>query len=309
MDYQQQLREVASAGGLTQEALARRLGVSLVTVNTWINGHTKPRAQSLRAIEELHGETLGVPMLSSGQVSEAVAVAERLQMEPVALVKDTARVERLTLHLTYHTNSIEGSTMTLTDTREVLFANRALVNRTQVEQAEARNHQAALLWLLPQVVERDFRFTEDLVRSLHVRLMNGIAHDAGVWRAQNARIAGSRVVLANPVSVPSLMGELIDELASAERGPRALATLHARFEQIHPFSDGNGRIGRLLMLAMALRTQLPPPLVMRERKYAYYRYLEAAQAGEDANPLTFFIARAMVSAHDLLANPKGRGED
>jgi len=300
MDYKQQLRDIASAGSLTQEQLARRLGVSFVTVNNWINGHTVPRARSLSTIEVLHAEMVGTAALSAEDVAGAVHTAETLRFDAKALVKDPELVERLTLHLTYHTNSIEGSTMTLADTREVLFANRALVNRTQVEQAEARNHQAALLWLLAQMGKKSFRFSEDTIRSLHVRLLNGIAHDAGEWRTHGARIAGSRVVLANPAKVPSLMEAFVETVGSADRGPRSLATLHAGFEQIHPFSDGNGRVGRLIMLAMALRMHLPPPLVLRERRHAYYRYLETAQVQDDYEPLTYFIAEAMVSAHELL---------
>ena len=62
----------------------------------------------------------------------------------------------LFLNLTYHTNTIEGSTMTLDDTKEVLFNNKVLTNRTQVEQAEARNHRAALLWILAELEKKDF---------------------------------------------------------------------------------------------------------------------------------------------------------
>ena len=107
-------------------------------------------------------------------------------------------------------------------------------------------------------------------------------------------------MLANPAKVHTLMAPLIDDLNSAERGPSSLATLHARFEQIHPFSDGNGRISRLLMLAMALRVRLPPPIIERERKQAYYRHLESAQLNENLDPLTCFIAESMVSTHRLL---------
>ena len=74
----------------------------------------------------------------------------------------------------------------------------------------------------------------------------------------------------------------------------------ATFEKIHPFSDGNGRVGRLLILAQALHAGLIPPLVLKERKYAYYKYLEIAQTSYNSIPLQIFIAESMVTAGQLL---------
>ena len=109
--------------------------------------------------------------------------------------------------------------------------------------------------------------------------------------------------LTNWAKVPEQVDELVANLASPAKDTVAdLAKVHASFEQIHPFSDGNGRTGRLLMLAQALRAQLMPPIVENERRYAYYKYLELAQTKDALAPLELFIARSLDFTSRLLTD-------
>ncbi len=301
MDARSQLESIARYGGLTQEQIARRLDVSFPTVNAWIRGRSTPRARSAQAIEQLYHEIVGAASVDPVRAEAVIGAADDLRLTLAELLADRDRVDRLALHMTYDSNAIEGSTMTIADTRAVLFENRALANRTQVEQLEARNHHAALQWLLTQLgATARLTLDADLICAIHLRLMNGLVHDAGTWRTSRARIAGSQVVLANPAKIASLVDELVADVASAGSDARSIARLHARFEQIHPFSDGNGRVGRLLMLAMALGDDRPPPLVERARRQAYYTALQTAQAHGDGEPLAVFIAQAMHVGFELL---------
>ena len=198
--------------------------------------------------------------------------------------------------------------MTLADTREVLFENRVLSNRTQTEQVEARNHQAALMWLLDQLGDKNFAVTEGLIQGLHLRMMNGIASDAGRYRRHSVRIARTRVVTANHVKVPQLIAEFANTATPKTRDlVSKIARTHAEFERIHPFGDGNGRVGRLLMVAQALKHGIIPPLVLKEKRFAYYRHLELAQTKDECRPLEYFIADAIVTADRLLRPSRRRG--
>lgn len=301
MNYSKQLKSILVASGWSQEELARRLGVSFVTLNAWVNERSEPRKKALDAIWVLYVEILGTESIDATALEEQKRKAILLTTSAKKLVEDKDVLDKLTLHLTYNTNTIEGSTMTLSDTEEVLFNHRVLTNRTQIEQAEARNHQAALLWLLDELQKENFSIDEGLVMGLHLRLMNGILGDAGQYRQHSVRIMGAQVTVANYLKIPELVNELLLSITHERMDIiSSLAYTHATFEKIHPFSDGNGRIGRLVMLAQALQAELVPPLVLKEKKRAYYKYLELAQTREEFMPLELFIAESIETANQLL---------
>ncbi len=279
------------------------MGVSFVTVNSWINGRSVPRAKALVNIDKLYLDIVGVDEVDPESLALAKQDALRLRTTAKSLVADRELLDKLTLYLTYHTNTIEGSTMTLSDVKGVIFEHKVLTNRTSIEQAEARNHQAALYWLIDEVARNgeDCIVNEDLILGVHLRLMNGIVGDAGQYRRRSVHIAGFRVPLANWVKIPSLINELAaNPMNPSEDTIAVLAHTHARFEKIHPFSDGNGRTGRLVMPVQALKAGLVPPLVIKERKYAYYKYLELAQTKNDYKPLELFIAESIKFTDALL---------
>lgn len=298
------LTAIQQASGWSQEQLAAQLGVSFATLNAWINERSVPRAKATRNIERLYLDVVGVDAVDAAVLADAKQAATKLKSSAKTISEDKEVLEALTLHLTYHSNTIEGSTMTLSDVEEVLFDHRVLTNRTAIEQAEARNHQATLYWLMDELVikGKGLKIDEGLVLGIHLRLMNGIIGNAGQYRTHTVRISGTHVPLANWQKIPEKMAELIDHIAQSSGDIVAdIAKSHAEFEQIHPFSDGNGRTGRLIMLVQALQAGLLPPLVVKERKYAYYKYLELAQTKQDYQPLELFIAESMQSAAKLVS--------
>jgi len=78
------------------------------------------------------------------------------------------------------------------------------------------------------------------------------------------------------------------------------ADVHSKFEQIHPFSDGNGRIGRLLMNAMLLGANFPPAIIRQEQKRLYYTYLYKAQTKGDKSQLEDFLCEAILDGFRIL---------
>lgn len=303
MNHKQQLIATLKASGWSQEQLAHELEVSFATLNSWINGRSQPRQKALQRIEKTYSSIVGTNDIDESTLQAAKQIALQTKMSVRKILNDTNMLDKLTLYLTYHTNTIEGSTMTLSDVEDVLFDHKVLANRTAIEQTEARNHQATLHWLLDQLsaAGSSLVIDENLILGIHLRLMNGIISDAGHYRKHAVRIMGSRVVVANWLKVTERMQDLLTAMNKPSEDLIAgLAKTHAQFEQIHPFSDGNGRTGRLLLLMQALRAGMMPPLVLKERKYAYYKYLEIAQTDEQYAPLEFFIAESIQASKKLL---------
>lgn len=102
--------------------------------------------------------------------------------------------------------------------------------------------------------------------------MNGIVGDARQYRKHAVRIMGTHVPPANWQKIPFLVKQLSVSNHGADDVVSTIARFHAAFEKIHPFSDDNGRSGLLMMPAQALSSNIAPPIVLKERKQAYYKY-------------------------------------
>jgi len=131
--------------------------------------------------------------------------------------------------------------------------------------------------------------------------MNSIRTDAGQYRLHGNRIVGANVPTANYLKVPTLMKQIAKELNYHGKGiiPH-IAKIHSWFEQVHPFADGNGRTGRLLMNAMLLKNNLPPAIVKQEKKRIYNSCLRKAQLEEDFLPLEKFLYGAILEGFKIL---------
>lgn len=300
--YSEKLIRILSASGWSQGTLADRLNVSFVTMNKWVNGKAEPRTGAKERIDVLFAEILGTDETDVLEVERVkdLAISKKLRINE--LLTNRKLLDAMAVNLTYHSNATEGSTMTEGDVEAVIFDHKVLRNRTAIEQREAINHQTALNFLLDelQAQGKNFTVTPELVKAVHLRLMNGIITNSGEYRNHGARISGAHVPLANFIKIPTLMTRWCEQVNEETTDPIAiLAVTHAEFEQFHPFSDGNGRTGRLLLFVLALRAGLVPPIIRKERRIAYYKYLELCQTRELSDPLEKFIAEAIVETSEL----------
>ncbi len=302
------LNEILNHTNWTQSELAIRLELSQVAINNLLNGKSKARKSTIDKIKDLHLEIVGRSSITDDELVKIKKEALTNTMDIKELIHNEQLLDLMTLYLTYHTNTIEGSTMTLSDVKEVLDDdNKVLTNKTAKEQTEARNHRTALFYLLDELNDQgnNFKWTKELLLQTHLRLMNTLISNAGSFRNHGVRILGSHTTLANYLKVPKLIDELIIDLNTKQQDPiKHLANIHARFERIHPFTDGNGRTGRLIMFIQALQYRLTPPLIIKERKKAYYRYLEKVGLDDDYTLLELMLAESMIITDKLTKGKK-----
>jgi Fic family protein len=304
MNTRQKLEIIQKRLGLTQTKLAERFGVSFVAFNSWWTEKSTPRLKMQAAIEELFLEVTGQKVIPAELLNEKKAVLRQKSVEHKNVVKEILAnpdiKNQFILKLTYHSNSIEGSTLTEPDTAALLFDNVALPNKSLSEQLEAKNHQTALNYLF-DYLSKNGAIGEALVLKLHSILMNGVRPDAGLYRQHGVRITGVNLPTANYIRVPDLVPDVMAQAIRKTKDIIAISTsTHSRFEQIHPFSDGNGRVGRLLMNAMVLKANLAPAIIRQEQKQLYYTYLYKAQTKNDQSQLENFLCDATMDGFKIL---------
>ena len=304
MTIRQKLEFILKLSGLTQQELAGRLGVTFAALNRWVNGKAVPRPKAQEKIDELYKEYSGEKQISGTVLEAKKSIIFKKQKSHANVIKeilDNPDIrDRFYLSLTYNSNRIEGSTLSENETAAIMFQNAALPDKALVEQLEVKNLQAALRYLFQYLAEGK-PINEELILKLHGILMNAIKPDAGNYRYHGVRIMGTDVPTANYLKIPELMKELIQGINKKSKDIFGrIADIHSRFEKIHPFSDGNGRIGRLVMHAMSLRGNLTPVVILQEKRRLYTAYLNKAQMKDDLSLLEDFVCDAILEGYRIL---------
>lgn len=299
------IKEILKESKWSQDELAHRLNVSNKALSFWVTGKAEPRAKNLEEINKYYQDIVGRTEISPEDLAniEKQALATHIDLDE--LLENQELLKTTTLYLTYHTNTIEGSTMTIEEVAKVLNDENTIIpDKTVREQMEARNHRTAFLFLLSELKKqgKSFRWTPELIKDIHLRLMNGVLESAGQYRNYGVRVMGSRAPRTNSITISREINKLVEYMNIPQKDLIAqLAKTHATFERIHPFGDGNGRTGRLIMFAQALQGGIVPPLVIKERKHAYYKYLEMAHLEDRYDLLELFIAESVLFTDELLS--------
>ncbi|HVP22283.1 MAG TPA: Fic family protein [Conexivisphaerales archaeon] len=209
---------------------------------------------------------------------------------------------------TYHSNAIEGNTLTLGETQLILEEGITVGGKTLREVQEAKNHPDAIEFV--EDISKGNLREEDLL-SLHGLLMKDIDEQRGRYRTGEVRITGSRHIPPPPYDVPSLMRDLLNWLGRNQdelRPVELAAVFQHRFLFIHPFHDGNGRMARLLTNMILLHHGYPPIVLQKQERKQYYSYLSKADKA-DYRPFVRFVALAVEKALDLYLRAIGTEGD
>jgi Fic family protein len=193
------------------------------------------------------------------------------------------------VELTYTSNAIEGNTLTLRETAEVIEHGITVGGKRLKEHLEAVDHYDAVLWMR-DLAAKPAPIGETVVRELHRRIVARSDPDiAGTYSPHRGRIAGSPVVFPNPLKIPDLMAEYGTALEIMPQTPNAAFDAHFRLTAIHPFSDGNGRTARLLMNLLLIRGGYVPVAIRPEDRQIYLDALEHGSLTDDLQPFQGFM--------------------
>ena len=176
---------------------------------------------------------------------------------------------------TYNSNAIEGNTLTLQETARVLEG-ITIDKKPLKDHLEAIGHRDAFLYV-EELIKNKVPFSERIIKEIHTLVLMDRPEDRGVYRRIPVRIMGAYHVPPDPVLVPEQMDRLVAEFEGNKKlHPIERAALfHLKFEEIHPFVDGNGRTGRLILNLMLMQAGYPPINVKYSDRKRYYEAFDA----------------------------------
>jgi Fic family protein len=216
--------------------------------------------------------------------------------------------EEMRLLHTYHSNAIEGNTLTLSETRLVLEEGLTIGGKSLREHLETTNNAKAFDFIESMTGNKK-KIDHITIQQIHEIVTMGILEEAGKYRTKNVRITGAIKTPPDWSKVVDLMDELIENIEKSEKNPiETSAFLHHRFVEIHPFIDGNGRVARLLTNLYLIGIGYSPIVIKTEDRKKYYRYLKAADTG-NLGPFANFIAKAVDESFTMLLSILGREEE
>ncbi len=214
------------------------------------------------------------------------------------------RLDSFRILFAYHSGKIENPEISYHDTREI-FENGRVVNFTGSPRTifEQRNQKLCYDFLKPRIIARK-PITIALIKETHAILTAG-TYDETRYIQQGERpgafkkhdyVTGMEEVGSLPEDVEHDMQELLATLQElAGKDPLKTATyFHVRFEYIHPFADGNGRVGRTLLNYLLMTRDHPPLIVYDEDKRDYYAALEQYDRNEDYQPMYAFLKKETI---------------
>lgn len=214
----------------------------------------------------------------------------------------------------HHSTAIEGNTLVLKQVEQLLEEGRAVGNKELREYMEVRGYADAANWVYGQALDPGAWSSGELLSLTELRHIHRLAltpawdvaphpsaghrESPGSFREHDIRPFPGGMRPPPWPEVSAMVTDWIREVQALGRvgdgiEPEALAKVHARFEQIHPFLDGNGRTGRLVLNLLLVRLGYPPAIIFKGDRRRYLAALQSADRG-DHGPLGELLARAIL---------------
>lgn len=197
--------------------------------------------------------------------------------------------EEFTVEFTYNSNAIEGNTLTLRET-DLVLRGLTIDRKPLKDHMEAVGHKEAFVYVR-ELVKEQVPMSESIIKQIHYLVLADKKDDRGVYRRVPVHIMGAQHEPVQPYLIQPKMEQLmIDYGSSTEHIITKLARFHIEFEGIHPFIDGNGRTGRLLVNLELMKAGYPPIDIKFTDRIAYYNAFDAYHVKHDLSAMEKLFA-------------------
>ncbi len=287
MSIGNRIKEYREKAGMTQKEVAEILGVEAKAVSKYELGLAEPNIESLRRL----ADTFKI------SVDELIAEEKKLDISNVNVLEVLREQKEMKLKgnlyyrtqimFAYNTNHIEGSRLTEDQTRHIYETNTILFEANTVASVddilETANHFKLVDYMLDIA---DETLTEECIKKFHKILKEGTMDSTKSWfnvgDYKSLANSAGELPTTEPKNVEKDMKKLLEWYNSLEKvEARDIIEFHAKFEKIHPFQDGNGRIGRIIMFKECLKNNIIPFIILDKDKLFYYRGLKEYQFGRE----------------------------
>lgn len=206
--------------------------------------------------------------------------------------------EEFLVEFTYNSNAIEGNTLTLRET-DMVLRGLTIDQKSFKEHMEVIGHKEAFDYVR-QLVSENAPISEKIIKDIHYFVLADKKDDRGVYRRVPVRIMGAAHEPVQPYLIIPKMEELLERYKSSEEDiVTKMARFHIEFEGIHPFIDGNGRTGRLLVNLELMKAGFPPIDIKFTDRLKYYQAFDEYYVKDNISAMADMFARYINQRLDL----------
>ena len=304
MNFGEKLKLYRERKNMTQKEVAEYLELEPAAISKYESGMREPNIESLKKLSEIFEVSLDELLKDEEELDISKLNILQILREQKEMKLKGNLYHNTQIAFTYNSNHIEGSRLTEEQTRYIFETKSMLVEENTVIQVddivETTNHFKLIDYMIDVAREP---LTEELIKEFHNILKTGTSDAGKDWfnvgdYKKFANEAGTIRTVA-PRYVQNHMKKLLDWYNSVEHvNVEDIIEFHARFEKIHPFQDGNGRIGRLIMFKECLKNNITPIIILEKDRLFYYRGLREYQTNGEKG----FLIDTCLNAQDQYEN-------
>lgn len=271
---------------MTQVEIAESLGVKPATISKYESGTLEPNIESLKKLAEIFNVSVDELIKEDDFDISKINILEVLREQKNMKLKGNL-YHNTQITFAYNTNHIEGSTLTEDQTRYIYETNTLLAEKDSImdldDILETVNHFKLVDYMLDVA---DKKLTENMIKDFHKILKEGTSDSRKDWctvgdyKKLTNEVGGLKTTA--PKNVEKDMKKLLEWYGDLKQVTiNEIIEFHAKFEKIHPFQDGNGRVGRIIAFKECLKNNIVPFIILDKEKLFYYRGLNQYQTNKE----------------------------
>lgn len=215
--------------------------------------------------------------------------------------------EQFVTEYTYNSNAIEGNTLTLRET-DLVLRGLTIDRKPLSHHLEAIGHKEAFDYVV-SLVQKNEPLSERVIKDIHYLVLADKKDDRGIYRKIPVTIAGAAHEPVQPYLIQPKLESLLQDFARDESHiVTKLARFHIDFEAIHPFIDGNGRTGRLLVNLELMKAGFPPINIKFADRLAYYDAFDSYHVHHSLGAMESLFAKALLERLEFYIGLRGKQE-